>query len=161
MVKATELAQKISSVCSTAVGGLEKDMLCQSISTLMRHDPITVKDTAPLKDVVALLQQHKMGCVGIVDSADVLIGIFSERDFILKVVSNWPAAQDEPVSTYMTRQPVTESPTCTVAYALNLMSLGGFRHLPIVDGDGSPLAMISVKDILDSLVEKMMHALME
>ena len=45
--------------------------------------------------------------------------------------------------------------TCSVAYALSLMSEGGFRHIPIVDEGGKPVAIISVRDIIDYIVRTM------
>lgn len=56
--------------------------------------------------------------------------------------------------------PVTISPETTIAYALNLMSHGGFRHLPVVDEQGLAIGVISVRDILDRISELLVQDLM-
>jgi CBS domain-containing protein len=56
----------------------------------------------------------------------------------------------------MTADPVRERPETTIAFALTLMSNGGFRHLPIVDDEDQPIGILSVKDVVDFLVQKMM-----
>ena len=53
----------------------------------------------------------------------------------------------------MTPSPETLRPKDSVAYALNKMSVGRIRHVPLVDDDGRPAGMISVRDIVDFLVE--------
>ena len=54
----------------------------------------------------------------------------------------------------MTRDPFTIKPNSPVAFALSLMSEGGFRHVPIVDEDGMPISTLSVRDIVDYVVAK-------
>jgi len=71
------------------------------------------------------------------------------------------ASFDLPIESVMTKDPVCERPETTVAYALNLMSHGGFRHLPIVDQDMMPIGILSVKDVVDYLVGKMMEGLVD
>ena len=50
----------------------------------------------------------------------------------------------------MTPQPDTLNASATIAYALNKMSLGGFRHIPVVDAAGKPTGVLSVRNIVDS-----------
>ena len=74
----------------------------------------------------------------------------------------WTAGSlDAPAAGLMTRNPVTLPPDGSIAFALNLMSQGGFRHLPIVDQDRIPLGVISVKDVIDYLVEAYTTALLD
>jgi CBS domain-containing protein len=61
----------------------------------------------------------------------------------------------------MTAKPVTERPDVSLAFALNLMSNGGFRHVPIVDQDNMPIGILSVKDVIDHIVQKMVQAINE
>jgi CBS domain-containing protein len=53
----------------------------------------------------------------------------------------------------MTRAPETLRPSDPVAYAINKMSVGGFRHVPLVDGAGRPAGLVSAGDLLEYLVE--------
>lgn len=146
---------EISAMCGGSVGGFYKGFLCQSVSVLLNRAPIVVSEEVSLEDTLQILRTNKIGCLGVVDTSGVITGIFSERDFILKIANDWPAVQKHEIKTVMTKNPVTQNPDCTMAYALTLMSTGGFRHLPIVDETGMPLGILSLKDIVDFLVEKM------
>ena len=81
-----------------------------------------------------------------------LIGIFTERDFVNRVV----AAGVNPslaVETVMTRTPKTVRRAASVQSAVELMASGGYRHLPVTGGGGEPLGVLSVKDVVRYLVE--------
>jgi CBS domain-containing protein len=65
------------------------------------------------------------------------------------------------VKDFMTASPITERPDASLAFALNLMSNGGFRHIPIVDQDKMPIGVLSVKDVIDHIVAKMVQAINE
>jgi CBS domain-containing protein len=58
-----------------------------------------------------------------------------------------------PVRKLMTGNPETLRPSDSIAYALNKMSLGGYRHIPLVDNSDAPVGVISVKDIVNYLVK--------
>ena len=64
------------------------------------------------------------------------------------------------VDAVMTQRPETLGPDDPVAFALRLMSVGGFRHIPLVDGEGRPVGILSVKDIVDFLVEHFPQAVL-
>jgi len=86
------------------------------------------------------------------DAAGRLIGIFTERDFVNRVV----AAGVDPsraVETVMTRTPKTVRRAASVHSAVELMASGGYRHLPVTGGGGEPLGVLSVKDVVRYLVE--------
>lgn len=51
-------------------------------------------------------------------------------------------------------------PDTSIAYALNLMSHGGFRHLPVVDEQGKAIGVVSVRDVLDRISELLVQDLM-
>ena len=146
---------EISSMCAGSIGGFDKGFLCQSVSALLKRAALVVTEDTPLSEALRILRENKIGCLGVTTSQGAITGIFSERDFILKSAGDWPQSQHDKISTVMTKDPVTTAPDCTMAYALTLMSSGGFRHLPIVDGEGTLLGILSLKDIVDFLVEKM------
>ncbi len=145
------LDQLLQQSCGTSLGALNLNFLCQSIGTLAFSEPICVTAETPLPDVMRKLQQNKVGCVLVCESSGMLSGIFSERDFVLKAYENY--TQEALVGEFMTPNPVAETPDCTIAFALNLMSQGGFRHLPIVDPERSPIGILSIKDVVDHIVK--------
>ncbi len=59
----------------------------------------------------------------------------------------------------MTPQPVAQPPDVTIAHVLNLMSVRGFRHIPLVDEQHVPVGIISVKDIVDYITGEFIRAL--
>jgi CBS domain-containing protein len=113
---------------------------------------ICVNPRTSVADAIALMKQHGMGCV-LVEKDRRLAGIFTERDVLFRVVGSGLDPAETPVSTVMTPDPETLTMDDKLAWVLNLMAVGGFRHVPIVDGDGRPVAVFSVKHIVERLVE--------
>ncbi|MBP9837298.1 MAG: CBS domain-containing protein [Proteobacteria bacterium] len=134
-------------------GIIDNRFLAKSLGILHPHHPISVPDHTAIKDVILLLQQHKIGCVILTDIAGHLTGIFTERDVLLKVMLKDLRINVDPVSHIMTAKPQTASMTTTIAFALNMMSDGGFRHIPIVDDENFPVGIISIKNIVDYIAK--------
>ena len=148
----SQVNEAIQLACDRSFGVLDSGFMCQSISIVNPPAPLCVGEDTSVSDVLAILRRERVGCVLVTDQSGKLVGIFSERDCILKVTENFTAVIKEPVSAIMTRDPVTQTPDATIAFALNLMSQGGFRHIPIVDSEGVPTGLISVKDVVDYMV---------
>jgi CBS domain-containing protein len=85
-------------------------------------------------------------------SPGALVGIFTERDFVNRVVA---AGVDpsRPVETVMSPAPKTVRRSASVQSAVELMASGGYRHLPVTGDGGEPLGVLSVKDVVRYLVE--------
>jgi CBS domain-containing protein len=98
------------------------------------------------------MKDHRMGCL-LVEDGGKLIGIFTERDILTKLVGTGYDPGKVSVDGVMTRNPETLTPEDPIAFALQLMSVGGFRHVPLVDSEGRPVGILSVKDIVDYLAE--------
>lgn len=142
-------------VCTQTVGCMDTSFLCQSIGLLMKESPVTLRLHTSIDEAVRLLQEHRVGCLLVVDETGKLVGIFSERDFIKKVYGKLDKLDERPVTEVMTANPMSITPEGNMAYALNLMAHGGFRHIPVVDQDDMPIGIISVRDITDVIVERM------
>ncbi len=108
---------------------------------------------APDDSVRAVLRMLREGRTGaaMICTKGTLVGIFTERDALRLLADG--ANLDAPVSQVMVRNPVTLRSTDTVAHAIGLMSAGGFRRLPIVDGQGQVQGLLKVSGILHYLVE--------
>lgn len=124
----------------------------QPISILDLAPAATVDITAGVDEAIALMQEKEIGCVLVV-RAGLLAGIFTERDVLMKLLSTKGESAKIPVSEVMTSSPETLHTDDTIAYAMNLMSVGGYRHVPIVDANGKPLSILSVKDVVSYIVE--------
>lgn len=121
------------------------------IGTIVRRHPVRVTPTTTLGEVVAALREKGRGAV-LVEEQGRITGIFSERDLMLRVDHGDPAWTARPVSEVMTRAPRTIGENEPIEAALNIMLTGGHRHLPIVDGAGALLGIVSVRDILIHIV---------
>ena len=154
-----EMLQRIKHACSASVGVMESSFLCQSLGALCTKDPLTLTQDKSVGEAIQLLQKHKVGCVAVVDVPGKIVGIFTERDCVLKVTGRSPDVSERSVMEFMTPNPICQRPDCTIAFALNLMSSGGFRHIPVVDDDDHPIGVVSVKDVVDYIVGKMLDDL--
>jgi len=107
---------------------------------------------ASVSDAARLMRKNKVGAVLVVKQGR-LVGIFTERDALFRVM----AAGRDPKSTalreVMTREPTTVAPEESFGHALLLMYESGFRHLPVVD-DNRAIGVISARHALDPDLEE-------
>ena len=121
-------------------------------SIVAGRPPVTVSRDATVVDAARQMKQRNVGSVLVLDASR-LVGIFTERDALFRVL----AADRDPATTtigdVMTPQPQTMHPDEPFVRALRVMHEGKFRHLPVVEF-GRPLGVVSVRDALDDdLVE--------
>jgi CBS domain-containing protein len=81
-----------------------------------------------------------------------LVGIFTERDYLLRSATHRGLGRLQ-LKKVMSPSPESLRPKDSVAYALQKMSVGRFRHVPVVDDQGLPVGMITTRDLVDFLVE--------
>ena len=136
---------------------VEKSLLNDRIETLQPRQPVTVSADTPISDVLKKMVANKMGCVLVLEG-ETLVGIFSERDALLKLNTEAAEHADRPVSDFMTTSPRTLTASSKIAFAVRQMDLGGYRHVPIVDETGTATGIISVRDILRYLSSKITAA---
>ncbi len=98
-----------------------------------------------LRQAAKVMADHGIGAVAVVQ-ADVLVGIFTERDLMKRVVVPGLDIDTMRLDQAMTRNPVTVPPDCRINDALAIMIEGGFRHLPVT-ADGRLAGMISLRDL--------------
>jgi CBS domain-containing protein len=108
----------------------------------------TVEPKASLKEVYATMQKAGVGCV-LVCKGSKLLGIFSERDVVLKTLGDELPAT--PIEKLMTPDPVTATVDTTVGEAVELMHGRGFRNLPILDDKKRPIGLLTVNRIIKYL----------
>jgi CBS domain-containing protein len=121
------------------------------IGEIARRAPVRVGPSTPLGECVARLCEHGRGAV-VVEEAGRPVGIFTERDLMLRVDHGKPGWWEGPVEPVMTRSPRTARADQTIEEVLNLMLAGNYRHLPIVDPDGGLAGIVSVRDVLVHIV---------
>jgi CBS domain-containing protein len=131
---------------------IERSIAATPLKQVPAPPPVEIPPTATVAELTDRLIAGNVGAALVVHGGK-LMGIVSERDLLLKVGERFDACQHEPVSNYMKADPETLGPEATVAWALNRMDVGGFRHIPIVD-NGRPQGMVSVKDLLVHLASE-------
>jgi CBS domain-containing protein len=132
---------------------VERGLLRDRIETLQPNAPLTVSPDTTVGEVLRMMIDRRVGCIMIVEG-DRLLGIFSERDALMRVNVDAAKFAARPVSDVMTVNPATLRARDKIAYALNRMNVGGFRHLPILDNDDKLVGVISIRDILRYLTER-------
>lgn len=133
---------------------IDSTTLRSPIQILNPSKPICVKQKMRVNDVVKIMQENRIGCVCVVDDKNVLVGIFTERDILTKVLENLDF-QKVIVEEVMTPNPEYLYYDDEIAFALNRMHIGGFRHIPLIDLNGKPVGVISVKDIVTYLLNNL------
>lgn len=130
---------------------IDVSILRRSLKTIMKP-AITVSIDMPINECILLMQKKRIGCV-LVTSHNKLLGIFTERDVLKKILGASFDLNQTPITEVMTTNPQVLNEIDTIAYALNFMDLGGYRHIPIVNNVFEPVGVVSVKDIVAYFVE--------
>src|SRR3989338_1914067 len=134
-----------------------KDKLHKKIMTervadfISKVPPIIVGPKTPVQEVIERMQAlPKKGCVLVCDENKKLIGIASIRDILLKVAGIVKDPSTYPVEKIMTPRPEWLDKGAPLSFALHKMSIGKFRHVPVLD-NGVPIGVVSTRDIIEYL----------
>ena len=129
-------------------------LMTAPIRALHPRAAVSCFEETTVADAVARMNHEKIGAV-LVESRDgKLTGIFTERDVLTKIAGRGLDFTTIHVGEFMTKDPEALTADHKVAYALNKMVIGGYRHVPIVDGEGHPKGMLSVRDVVEFIVEQ-------
>ncbi len=112
----------------------------------------TIGPDAPVLEAVRAMAAHGVGAL-LVMSGTTLKGIVSERDYARKVVLQGRASADTPVSQIMSSPVLTVSPEATAQHCMVLMTERRIRHLPVVEEDGRVIGVVSIGDLVKSVIE--------
>ena len=113
---------------------------------------VSVQAGDSVLSVVALLGEHRIGCVPVVEGSDV-VGIFSERDVVAHLSAYGPKLLDLPVRNVMTSPAMTIQSDMPVLTALSLMTKRRIRHLPVVD-NGRMIGFVSIGDLVKYRIDR-------
>ena len=130
---------------------LDSATLHKPVKYLRVKKPFTLSPRNTVVEAVDLMRDKKIGCV-LVTEDHKLVGIFTERDVLLKVTGSKNYAHLK-LADVMTSRVDAFQPEDSIAFVLNAMHVGGYRHVPVVDEEGKPIAVISVKDIIAFILE--------
>jgi CBS domain-containing protein len=111
---------------------------------VMSNDLTIVAPTTTVADAATTMSTHHVGSALVLDD-ERLVGIFTERDVLRAVASDFDA-EHHAVSEFMTKDPKTIGPEVDAHEALESMFAFGFRHLPVVD-EGRVIGIVSMRDV--------------
>lgn len=123
------------------------------LAVLTAPEPLCVTGARLVKDVVAEMVRRRQAGALVVDDGGRLIGIFTERDVLMRVVGAGLDAARTPIADVMTANPQALTLNDRVAYALHSMSVAGYRTVPIVDAAGRPTGVITATDVMRWLAD--------
>jgi CBS domain-containing protein len=125
---------------------LDNDLIAQ----IRYAPPACVAPNITLEELLRDMQSQRRGAV-IVCENEKIVGIVTERDLVRLLSVR--TKLDTPISQLMTRSPTTIHLNQTVGDAIEVMSRGGYRRLPVVDEQGAPVGTVKVSHILRYVVE--------
>ena len=123
-----------------------------TVRQVMQPNPVAVAPDCPLRDVLALMNEYRIGAVVVVSPDRALLGIFTERDLLRRVADADAGWRDHPVSDWMTTNPHTVGPELGWEEAIELMDRLRVRHLPVVE-DGRVIGIVSTRMLMSRRTE--------
>lgn len=124
-------------------------MSYRTLRKIVEHQKMLV--AAPpktsVREAARLMEQTRVGALLVVEHSH-LVGIFTERDALVRVLAEGLNPETTPLTKVMTLNPVTVHPDQPFMTALHLMYEHGFRHVPVAE-NGRPLGMVSARDALE------------
>ena len=124
---------------------------------MQTDDYVCIAPTTPLRQAIEVMKQDEGGCA-IVCERDKVVGMFTERDLLTKIVGE-EIDLESPVSNWMSPAVLTLTPDATIGDAVDLMNIKSFRNIPLVK-DGKLVGSISVFDVISYLAESYPKATM-
>ena len=128
-------------------------MFDQPIRNIMEKQKfLTAPPKTTVSDAARLMAGKNVGAILVVEG-DRLVGIFSERDVVFRVIAKGLDAKTTLLAEVMTADPKTLEPGKTYGHALLLMQENGFRHVPVLE-NGRPIGIISSRNAMDPDLEE-------
>lgn len=130
-----------------------------TVAAILRHKGNKVTHVAPgvsTAEVVKTLAEQRIGAVLVMDEQRRILGIVSERDIITAMAAHGPSVLQQPADQLMTRSVQTVTPETTVAEAMEMMTAGRFRHIPVLD-DGVLVGIVSIGDVVKARIMQTEH----
>ncbi|EKM98982.1 MULTISPECIES: CBS domain-containing protein [Acidocella] len=128
------------------------------VSAILKNKPpgfVSVPADLPVSGVVSILAEKVIGAVLVVENGE-LIGILSERDVVRTLATRAAGTLSMTAGALMTRKITTGTPETTVEQAMEMMTNGHFRHLPILE-NGRLTGLVSIGDVVKARIDQSQH----
>jgi CBS domain-containing protein len=131
-------------------------MNVKTILSLKGSNVTTIEPTATLASAVALLAKHRIGALVVLGADQRVIGILSERDIVRALAELGAAALATPLAQVMTRKVVTCGDGETVGSIMERMTVGKFRHVPVLEQE-QLVGIVSIGDVVKHRLSEIEH----
>jgi CBS domain-containing protein len=139
---------------------LEDALLSDEVRLLAPSEPIRLPAEASVADAVTRMVDNRRAGVVIVDAGGRLIGIFTERDLLTRVVRRGLDLARTRLGEVMTADPEALAPDDRICFAINRMHNAGYRTVPLVDGEHRPIGIVTVNDVVGWLARVFPEAIL-
>lgn len=127
---------------------LERSLVEDTVRAMATTPFAAVPPGTSVEEVMKLMAERDIACVTIIEDGK-LLGVFSSRDVLVRVAEDFERLRGAPIRQVMTPDPVKVYVTDSPAKALNLMAVGGFRHIPILDVDEKVVGILGPRRVID------------
>jgi len=128
-------------------------LLSDTVKLLAPSEPIKLGPEVTVDEAVAKMADHRRAAVVIVDGEGRLVGIFTERDVLTRVVRQRRDPRETRLLEVMTPDPEALPPDDRICHAVNRMHNAGYRTVPLVDAERRPVGIVTVNDVVTWLAE--------
>jgi CBS domain-containing protein len=149
----SEPGDEYSESLETEFRNLEGALLEDTVRLLAPSEPLKLRPHHSVARAIQAMVQNRRAAVVITDDEDRLVGIFTERDVLTRVMGAGRVARDTLLADVMTPEPESLRPDDRICFAINRMHSGGFRSLPLVDDRHRPIGIVTVNDVVRWLAE--------
>jgi CBS domain-containing protein len=132
-------------------GVIDSSVLNRPLARLFSKRAITVDVNQTVGEALEQMRSRGFGAVCVTERG-VLAGILTERDLVMRVFGVLDAPLTRKVGEVMTASPITLQASDDILYACHNLHVGGCRHLPVVDAQGRPESVVSIKDVFRYLL---------
>ena len=139
--------------------GFDARLLREPLGVMPVQRPLTLSPGSTVTEAMRAMQREHRGAVLVTDDGtrqSKLLGIFTERDVLFRIVDRGKNPATLALGDVMTPDPEVLPITASVAFVLNKMSIGGFRHVPVVDAEHRPCFVVAVRDV-DEVLLSLIH----
>lgn len=123
------------------------------VKEILRHkgyDVLTAEPDMTVYECIASMVKHNVGSILVMDGSTIA-GIFTERDYLRRIVLKGRTSKTTKVREVMTTNLIRIEPSETVERCLAIMTQEKCRHLPVVDEDGELTGIVSIGDCVKQL----------
>ena len=123
------------------------DHLSAKVRDFMEVPPKVIPEGMTIDEAASMMWDLNIGSVIVVDKEGLMAGIITERDILFAVTKSL-VDKKIPATSIMSKTSLMATPNEGIVTAVDRMIKGGVRHLPVIDKDGKPVGMVSMRDAM-------------